>query len=231
METITKAWWHGQVPEGRPCQRSIGLLNEHRARWGTSGNCFDLLFWLMDAYRQNRIDCFAIGTPDDHVAVVALDEHGDKYLCDLGDQWLQPALIDPASPRYDGSTVLEQFFPGARVRLRCECRILHIEYLRPGGHVSSQDFDLTPLNEGELVARAEATQHNPWGALCERRIELDGQRVHWEFENDKSFFSTNEGLMHEPPLSSTEEWAERIADRSGIHRDVVIAALEKYKHL
>lgn len=42
--------------------------------------------WLIHEFRQEKFTSCAILTPDSHVAVVVLNENGDRYLCDLGDQ-------------------------------------------------------------------------------------------------------------------------------------------------
>ncbi|TWM29930.1 hypothetical protein CHCC14820_1269 [Bacillus paralicheniformis] len=66
--------------------------------YGIAGNCFDLSIWLLDEFTKDGVEAFPIGrsfkTERAHAAVIALDERGRRFLCDLGDQWLQPILID-----------------------------------------------------------------------------------------------------------------------------------------
>ncbi|WP_052487678.1 GNAT family N-acetyltransferase [Gordoniibacillus kamchatkensis] len=97
METLTKAWCFSCSPE--PRQRSVAQMKEHRLQYGTSGNCFDLALWLIEEYKREGITAYAIGhdlcTPKAHVAVVAINERGERFFCDLGDQWIEPIWIDP----------------------------------------------------------------------------------------------------------------------------------------
>ena len=95
METLTKAWL--SRAEGGPRQRSTSEIVAHRNDYGTGGNCFDLAIWLLDEFARMGVRAHAIGhdffTPKAHVAVLAYDGQ-DRYLCDLGDQWLQPIQVD-----------------------------------------------------------------------------------------------------------------------------------------
>jgi len=231
METLTKAWYYHQVPPGRTRQRSLELMKEHRQRYGTSGNCFDLAFWLRDEFQKNGVSCWAVGTDHDHAALMARDGQGYKYFCDLGDQWLLPLLADTAHPDYREDLELEGLFPGAKIKPRISGNILDIQYLRPGGHISRQAFNLTPLEEADLMARAEATQNNLHDALCECRIWQGGKRVHWEYSEKKSFISNDESRIYEPGLNSLEEWAQWISQRSGIKYEITLKALEIYEPL
>ncbi|MBS4162322.1 hypothetical protein GWP49_35325, partial [Klebsiella pneumoniae] len=96
METLTKAWFYQQA--GNRKQREVSLMKEHYRQFGISGNCFDLAIWLLDEFSKQGIEAYPIGhhfkTEDAHAAVIALDERGRRFLCDLGDQWLQPILVD-----------------------------------------------------------------------------------------------------------------------------------------
>ncbi|WP_370521742.1 hypothetical protein [Virgibacillus sp. MSP4-1] len=102
MERLTKLWFYNQ--EYHKKQRDVALMKEHRSQYGISGNCFDLAIWLLDELKKNRITAYPIGhdlnSEDAHVAVVALDESGNSYLCDLGDQWINPILVDKNSENY-----------------------------------------------------------------------------------------------------------------------------------
>lgn len=109
METLTKAWHSLIDPERK--QRTTDVMKEHRALYGTSGNCFDLAIWLIDEFRQNKRPCYGVLTEHLHVAVVAVNEEGYKYFCDLGDQWIEPILLEPGHEAYTEEFV-DGFFPG-----------------------------------------------------------------------------------------------------------------------
>lgn len=82
METLTKARLH---TERRVRQRTVQEMEDDRRRHGTSGSCFDLALWLLDAFVGAHIDAFLIGTavgaPNLHVAVCAIGWDGERYLC------------------------------------------------------------------------------------------------------------------------------------------------------
>lgn len=77
METLTKAWYYDQSSVR---QRSVEEMKEHRERFGTSGNCFDLAIWLIDEFKRAGIEAYGLGeglgTEEAHAAVCALDEQG-----------------------------------------------------------------------------------------------------------------------------------------------------------
>lgn len=229
METLTKAWYFSQRSDKR--QRTVPLMREHREEFGTSGNCFDLALWLIDEFRSEGIKCYAVGhgflTPKAHVAVVAVNGEGYQYYCDLGDQWIQPILIDRQSEEYT-EEVVDSFFPAAGVRVRAVEHEVEFKYIRPSGKERAQRFDLTPIVSDELVRAGEYSQNLLRHPLVETRKYLHTETQHWEFNRWKSFTSTNEGLLEEPQLMETEEWVERIFENTGIHRDVVRRALEIY---
>lgn len=118
METLTKAWVYSKG--GFQKQRDVETMKAHRAQYGITGNCFDLAIWLLDAFRKAGVEAYPIGTElgteDAHAAVVAVDEKGARYLCDLGDQWLQPILIDGINEGYSNER-LSGFFPAAEVQV------------------------------------------------------------------------------------------------------------------
>lgn len=225
METITKAWY-SQV-DAVPKQRSIELMRLHREQYGTSGNCFDLAIWLIDEFRQQELHSYAILTPHSHVAVVAVSGEGKKYLCDLGDQWIEPIRIDADDETYT-EQFLDGFFPGAAVKLDVQLDHLEVHYKRPNGKTSGQTFYLRPASEAELFAAAEKAQRTLRRPLVEKRLFLPEQVAHWEFDADKSFVSYQDGREEESQLDSIEAWAERISGRSGIAEDVVRQALRVY---
>jgi len=225
METLTKAWY-SNVDSGCK-QRTVEIMKMHREQYGTSGNCFDLAIWLIDEFRKENLDCYAILTAHSHVAVVVINGEGKKYLCDLGDQWIEPILIDRNHEDYT-EEFLNGFFPGAQVKLTSRLGSLVVTYRRPNGKVSSQEFSLNPISDEELIHAGQITQQNLSAPLVEKRIFTEKEVLHWEFDNYNSFISSNEGKMIESRLNSIEEWAERISKVSGISREVVEKALEVY---
>jgi len=116
METLTKVWFHTKSNNKK--QRDISLMKEHRQQFGITGNCFDLAIWLLDEFQKDGITVYPIGhhlnTSQTHVAVIALDEAGNRFLYDLGDQWLTPILIDVDNENFTEKR-LSGFFPGANV--------------------------------------------------------------------------------------------------------------------
>lgn len=227
METLTKAWYSQFDTPSK--QRSVEQMKAHREQYGTSGNCFDLAIWLLDEFRKEKLPCYGILTPDSHVAVVVQNEHGDRYLCDLGDQWIEPILIDPGSDAFVEHYV-EGFFPGAQVKCALpEWNELLVTYRRPnGGKESRQVYRLEPISDERLAAEGERTQLTLRNPLVERRLVQDGEVIHWEFDSYASFYSTTKGLRKETKLQTVLEWADRIASRSGIDKQVVKEALDIY---
>ncbi|WP_335869398.1 hypothetical protein [Bacillus sp. 2205SS5-2] len=227
METLTKAWFYqkGTVKK----QKDVRLMREHRERYGISGNCFDLTLWLLDEFKRDGIKAYPIGqhlgTEHAHVAVVALDEDGKRYLCDLGDQWLQPILVDE-----DRQELYSGFFPAANVQVQLEGKgNLNIFYHRPNGKMSSQQFQLEPIEMTEFMKAAEFSQNliksKP---LLECRVAYQLEIAHWEFYNWESFLSTTEGIVKEPNLASVEEWVEKIHQQTGYDKYFLLVALEQY---
>lgn len=225
METITKAWYSQISLDNK--QRTVELMKLHREKYGTSGNCFDLAIWLIDEFRKNDLNCYAIFTPHSHVAVVVANEEGSTYLCDLGDQWIEPILIDRQHEEYT-EEFLEGFFPGSKIRMNVQSNHLVVTYRRPNGKDSKQRFDLTPISDDELLAAGEKTQRKLITPLVEKRLFLVDQVAHWEFDNYKSFTSYKTGREKEIELGSMEEWANRISRKSGINEEIVLKALKVY---
>ena len=113
MENLTKAWYYNRTTGSR--QRPVEMMRQHRAELGLSGNCFDLALWLLDEFQREGLSAYGVGhnlhSEDAHVAVVALDNNGHRYLCDLGDQWLQPILLDQDSPMFSPEPLSGFFLP------------------------------------------------------------------------------------------------------------------------
>ena len=217
MERFTKIWVANKEPEKR--QRTVVQMKEHYEKYNITGNCFDLAIWLLDEFRQHGIQAYAVGhdimTEEAHVAVVAEDAQGIKYLCDLGDQWIQPICVDAKSDTFHPNDC-EGFFPGATIQVipgEVEVTIL---YKRPNGKVSKQIFNLQPIDDETLLEAAEISQRTLSKApLLECRLYEGEMVVHWEFYNWKSFSSSMDGLVYDEPLHTVEEWAERIHQKTG----------------
>ncbi|XID94894.1 hypothetical protein ACF3MZ_10420 [Paenibacillaceae bacterium WGS1546] len=225
METLTKAW-HFQKTAGAK-QRTVEQMKLHREQYGTAGNCFDLAIWLNHEFNKEKLYSYAILTPDAHVAVVVLNEHGHRYLCDLGDQWIEPILIEPESEDYT-EEFLESFFPGALVKVESRGNQLFVTYRRPNGKESRQTYRLDPISNEKLIAEGEKTQKTLRHPLVEKRIFTADEVIHWEFDDFVSFYSSMAGKQPESRLGTAEEWAERIAHISGLSTDVIINALNVY---
>ncbi|MGD6957220.1 hypothetical protein ACQCWA_02095 [Rossellomorea aquimaris] len=231
METLTKVWFYNQGNSKK--QRGVSLMREHREQFGMSGNCFDLALWLLDEFKRDGVEAYPVGhnlnSEDAHVAVIALNEKGERFLCDLGDQWLNPILIDTDSVDYTNEKV-SGFFPAARVQVQSHPSGTEILYHRPNGKVSKQVFQTHPIEMDSFVKAAEHSQHliNP-NPLLECRTAYKSEIAHWEFYNWDSFLSTTEGLLNEPKVETVEEWAERIHGKTKYNKQVLIQILERYK--
>ncbi|MGD6833079.1 hypothetical protein ACQCT5_13000 [Sutcliffiella halmapala] len=231
MDTITKAYFYDKRDKK---QRSVMEMKEHYERFGASGNCFDLAIWLLAELKEAGIEAYPIGhdffDEKAHIAVIALGENGEKYYCDLGDQWIQPILVERNHDRFSEER-LEGFFPGACVKVEAEKGEFTISYIRNNGKISKQIFPLTPYTIEDLHMAGELSQARIWKALCEKRVRRKGtdEITHWEFYNWKSFESSLSGLKVEQALSSKEEWAERIALNMGMDLDFVKEALSKFE--
>ncbi|MGM0864178.1 MAG: hypothetical protein ACQEWF_05855 [Bacillota bacterium] len=231
METLTKVWFYNQGNIKK--QRDVSLMREHREQFGMSGNCFDLALWLLDEFKRDGVEAYPVGhnlnSEDAHVAVIALNEKGERFLCDLGDQWLNPILIDTDSIDYTNEKV-SGFFPAARVQVQGHPSGTEILYHRPNGKVSKQVFQTHPIEMDAFVKAAEHSQNliNP-NPLLECRTAYKSEIAHWEFYNWDSFLSTTEGLLKEPKVETVEEWAERIHGKTKYNKQVLIQILGRYK--
>ncbi len=227
METLTKAWLHRQGIGAR--QRTVPEMAEHRITYGTSGNCFDLAIWLLHEFHHAGIRAHAVGhdffTPKAHVGVIAYDGE-QRYLCDLGDQWIRPISID--GPRRERAEPIPGFFPGARIQVVTIGSECVVTYHRPSGKTSSQSYSLVNVEYEELLRAGQHSQSLLRQPLCEMRIHFDDQIAHWEFDNWSSHLSTSTSLQEEPPARSLDEWSERIHARTGISTRVIAEALEVY---
>ncbi|GIP28296.1 hypothetical protein J23TS9_34260 [Paenibacillus sp. J23TS9] len=234
METLTKAWYSLQPEKGG--QRSVRVMKEHKEQYGITGNCFDLAIWLLDAFHTESIPAYAVGhdlgSPHAHVAVVALDEAGGRFFCDLGDQWIQPILVDRNHQCFTEEAV-DGFITGGRIQVsnNSSAQNVGFSYVRPNGKMSTQSFDLTPISMEDLLAAANHSQHLLRHPLVEHRLYQPGEVVHWEFDRWTSFVSKNSGLEREDGLNTNEQWAHRISRISGIDYRVALQALDLYSEL
>lgn len=231
MENFTKVWYANQNPIKR--QRSVPLMKQHYEQYKIAGNCFDLALWLLDEFRSNQIQAFAIGhdlfTEHAHVAVIVLDENNVKYLCDLGDQWIQPICIDVQSEAFH-SNDCHGFFPGATIQVLTKDNHVEILYKRPSGKVSKQTFDLCAIEEETLLKAAEFSQ-----TLIKTKPLLECRQygeevVHWEFYNWNSFTSSMGGKVLDEELYSIEDWATRIHLKTGYPYEMLLEVLSFFEH-
>lgn len=225
METLTKYWVAKHFPSKR--QRTVKQMKMHYAIYNITGNCFDLTLWLLERFRANGVRAYAVGhdlqTEEAHVAVVAHDVAGVKYLCDLGDQWIKPLPLDQS---YKG---LRGFFPGAVIDSILGEDSVTIHYHRPNGKMSKQTYDLTEIDDETLWRAAEQSQlHLNEEPLLE--IRIPGEEVtHWEFYAWESFTSSLQGKAYDEPLETIEQWAQRIHEKTNYPVDFLIEVLTMYK--
>jgi hypothetical protein len=234
METLTKAWYFDKGTHRK--QRDVSQMKEHRQLFGITGNCFDLALWLLDEFKKDGVKAYPIGskfnTDKAHVAVIALDENGKRYLCDLGDQWLSPILVDTGAEDFTNDK-LPGFFPGAKIQVQPEKEdFIEILYHRPNGKQSSQTFDLKPIEMIDFMQAAEFSQNHihPY-LLFECRIPYQSEVAHWEFYNWESFLSASDGLHPEDQTESIEHWVKVIHEKSNYSKDFLFDALTKYKQI
>ncbi|WZY00014.1 hypothetical protein NSQ26_12085 [Bacillus sp. FSL W7-1360] len=226
METLTKVWFYHQSGEKK--QRSVALMKAHRAQYQTSGNCYDLALWLLDAFQQAGIEAYPIGHKDhDHAAVIALDEGGNRFFCDLGDQWLKPVLINTDSADYTNES-LAGFFPAAKVQVQPREEGFNILYHRPNGKVSTQSFCSQPMSMADFFQAAELSQRtlNSY-PLLECRIPYKTEVAHWEFCDWNSFLSTSEGVIDDVPCPTVADWAARIHQHTGYDQKILREVLTR----
>ncbi|WP_416150690.1 hypothetical protein ACM26V_06905 [Salipaludibacillus sp. HK11] len=231
METLTKVWFYNKGTTEK--QRSVALMKEHREQYGLSGNCFDLALWLLDEFNNIGIEAYPVGhnlnTEDAHVAVIALNENGNRYFCDLGDQWLTPILIDTDCEDYTNEK-LSGFFPAAKIQIGNYEKGTEILYHRLNGKVSKQIFNTQPIEMDYFLKAAEFSQNlikpNP---LLECRVPYKSEIAHWEFYNWESFLSTSDGLFKELKLDKIEDWVDQISQKTNYNKEILSNILNKYK--
>lgn len=233
METLTKAWYYQRSGEQK--QRSVELMKQHRDQYGITGNCFDLAIWLLAAFDRAGVRAYPVGselgTEQAHAAIMAEDRDGRRFLCDLGDQWIQPILIDVDRPEFKGGRV-SGFFPGAEVQVKPCDNGIEVIYYRPGGKQSNQVYAINPVEREDFLKAAEYSQHHIHPEpLVEVRLWESGETVHWEFDNWKSFSSTSTGLYPDSSIETLEEWVERIHDKTNYDKEFLRESLGFYQRL
>lgn len=185
----------------------------------------------MDEFRRNRMKSYAIAqglfTSKAHIAVIAVNYEGFKFLCDLGDQWIQPILIDPESVDFTEEQT-DGFFPAARTKVKVHSNEVEISYIRSNGKERKQRYDLSLIDDKELLTAEGHSQNLLRHPLVERRLFLTNEIQHWEFDRWNSFISTNNGLILESKLDEMEEWIDRIHTRTNINKSIIRIALEVY---
>jgi hypothetical protein len=228
METFTKAWFLKYQPHLG--QRTVELMEKHRAKTGASGNCFDLAIWLIHEFGRAGIQSYAIGEHlgeyEAHVGVMALDQDGRRYLCDLGDLWIQPLCIDQTF-----TEAKEGYFTGARIEFTHSQKLLSVKYLRSNGKFSEQSYNLTPITLSQLIEAGEISQKTLSPPLVEMRINEGGEIVHWEYDGGSSYFSRMHGPEKEPACESLQFWSRRISQRTGMDASYVQECLEAIEEL
>lgn len=233
METLTKAWYYQR--SGKQKQRDVELMKQHHDQYGITGNCFDLAIWLLAAFHEAGVKAYPIGSSlgseDAHAAIIAEDRNGCRFLCDLGDQWIQPILIDVDNSNFTGSK-LSGYFPGAEVQVKSAGKEIEVLYYRPNGKQSSQLYKVKPVERLEFLEAAEYSQHHiSLEPLVEVRLHEKGETRHWEFDNWNSFLSTNTGLYLDKPLGNLEDWVDRIHEKTKYDKEFLLASLGFYEKL
>ncbi|MFD2611135.1 hypothetical protein [Paenibacillus gansuensis] len=226
METLTKAWYFQRGGETK--QREVSLMREHRLQYGIAGNCFDLSLWLLHEFSEAGLKAYPVFTPDAHVAVIAVNDSGHRYFCDLGDQWLAPVLVDSTHPDFTTER-MTGFFPAAEIQVSVEGEDLTFAYHRPNGKSSHQTFSLRPVPHQEFMQAAEICQRNRnLKPLLECRVPFAGQRAHWEFYDWESAESTDKGIKREPRNLDVAYWCSKIHEKTGYDPDFLEEALQIY---
>lgn len=194
-------------------------MKRHRALYGASGNCYDLAVWLMEDFFDAGIEAYAVGedlsSGDGHVAVVALDSIGRRFLCDLGDMWLEPIAIEEVTEP------IRNFYPGAEVSLQRSDLTLKVTYRRSNGKESQQIYDLQPTGFDRLLALGAECQAKISDPLVEMRL-WDVERTHWEMSEGRCWRSRWEGLLEEEPLPTM---AALVNARTGMKTNYVETCL------
>lgn len=230
-ETFTKIWWNERCG-GLPRQRTVTEMIAHRREFGTGGNCFDLALWLCHDLQQSGIPARIVGhdlcAAHAHVAVIAGEAHSGEFLCDIGDQWLQPILISPDCQGFSTGWHTG-FFAGREVRIDTEGRSLAVAY-RHKGKVASRRFDPAAVEGSALDQACHYSQNLVRNPICELLLPYQsGEVEHWEYDNNQSFWGLSSGAVYEAQCATQAEWAERISQRSGMSVELIRTAFQLYE--
>ena len=233
METLTKAWYYQRSGEQK--QRSVELMKQQREQYGITGNCFDLAIWLLSAFDEAGVKAYPVGsklgTEQAHAAIMAEDRDGRRFLCDLGDQWIQPILVELDDLEFTNGR-LAGFFPGAEVQVQKAGEGIEIIYFRPNGKQSRQVYTIEPVERADFWEAAEYSQHHIHAEpLLEVRLPGAGETVHWEFDNWESFLSTSTGLYPDERIETLDDWVERIHEKTQYDKEFLAESVSFYQRL
>lgn len=233
-ENLSHRWWRAREA-GEAKQRSVPLLEKHRAEWGTGGDSYDLTIWLMAKYQAAGFLADAVQPPADvddrsPLAVMVKDPLGRRYLCDLNEPWLEPVLVSPRS--YDFSPGFHSgFHPEGDVRVEVEEKRCRITLRRAGGGpvFGERIFELRAIPPELLVERAETDpERTRPDRLAVRRLARHPETGAWGVwffaatgDAWRSGWRLPSGLIDEPPCRGLEAWVERVSERSGIAAEIV----------
>ncbi|AET60212.1 hypothetical protein HPL003_17340 [Paenibacillus terrae HPL-003] len=100
---------------------------------------------------------------------------------------------------------INRLFPAAEIEVQPHQDTVTILYHRPNGKMSSQKFDLVPLELSSFWKAAEISQNTiKKSPLLECRISYVSEIAHWEFYNWSSFLSRTDGIIEEPEIKDIE---------------------------
>lgn len=249
-ESLTYQWWR-RTAAGSALQRSVALMEEHHAQYGSGGDAFDLAIWLLAKFHEAGILADPVAPPpdvdpdktSDAIAVVAKDRFGRRYFCDLGEQWIQPILVSTRNPDFTPE-FLSGFDPGAEVSIevvekRCTItrRIRVDERTGANRHdpyvYERRVFDLRGIPPEELIERAENAARRrrtqPW--LRRLIYREDGGWGVWCWTPQGACWRLPSGVVEEPmdmAGGNAELWVDAIATRSGLAPEIVVGALAEW---
>jgi hypothetical protein len=208
-------------------------MKEHRIAHSTGGNCFDVAIWLQQEFACAGIESRIIGrslcTPKAHIAVIAYDVRGQEYFCDLGDQWLEPILINEKDPDFSPE-YHSGFASGLRVRVKTTENQLLLTYLREDGKESIELFPLTSVPADILMKASDHSQallRRPFVEI--RAIHPKSNKIQlWEYDRKECFWHLDSGTAIEEGCDNQDCWTERIHHMTGMSLAIISAAFGVY---
>ncbi len=213
-ETFTKGWWFRRCG-GRPRQRTVVQLRQHRRRYGAGGNCFDLAYWLLNDLREEgfaaRIVSRDLLQYDAHVAVI-VEASGREYLCDLGDMWHRPIRVAEHAGWLNG------YVPGRSIRIRCSDGALEIDCRDEVDSVRVERYDMTRIDDELFLLACDQSQNLLRRPFCQllRPHPVTGALELWGYDREATFVSGSRGHVYEPRCNNRAEWIARIAATTGM---------------